>query len=74
MKSKQLARYYLESYIASLPNFRKYTLLEELNDGAIITHLFKSSLKDLKDYVRKVWIDSSPPKFIIKPCKKYGLI
>ena len=56
-----------EAHLASLPSDGSYDLLEELTSGAIITHLTEVSLDELKGYVRRTFIESSPPSFIIRP-------
>jgi len=56
-----------ENHMASLPIDGHYDLLEELTSGEIILHLNSTSLDELKSYVRKVFIESAPPCFIIRP-------
>ena len=63
---KSLRKAY-EFHMASLPINGHYDLLEELTSGEIILHLSSVSLDELKSYVRKVFIESAPPCFIIRP-------
>jgi len=63
---KSLRKSY-EAHMASLPTDGSYDLLEELSSGAIITHLTDVSLDELKEYVRRAFIESAPPSFIIRP-------
>ena len=56
-----------EAHMASLPSDKSYDLLEELTSGVIITHLTEVSLDELKSYVRRTFIESAPPSFIIRP-------
>ena len=56
-----------EAHLASLPTDGSYDLLEELSSGVIVTHLTDASLDDLKGYVRRTFIESAPPSFIIRP-------
>ena len=60
-----LTYYYLEQWIQSLPREATYMLCEELPSSSVITHLMSVSWVELAEYVRKVYIPSHPPKFII---------
>ena len=66
MKSTSLTYHYLESYVSALPRQYDYDVLEELRSGTIITHCVNVSHEEMKDYVRRVYIESCPPKFIIR--------
>ena len=65
MKSTSLTYHYLEMYVSALPTSYSYDVREELKSGTIITHCVNVSHEEMKDYVRKVYIESHPPKFVI---------
>ena len=65
MKSTSLTYHYLEMYVSALPTSYSYDVREELKSGMVITHCVDVSHEEMKDYVRKVYIESSPPKFVI---------
>ena len=60
-----MTRYYMEAYLTSLPVCHRYDVFEEC-DGQLLTHLNDVTLQEARDYCRMVYIDSSPPKFILK--------
>lgn len=60
-----MTRYYMESYLTSLPVCFRYNVLEECN-GQLLTHLTDVTLQEARDYCRLVYLDSHPPKFILK--------
>ena len=62
----QTLRKSYESHLASLSCDDSYDLLEELSSGTIITHLTEASVDELKTYVRRTFIEISPPSFIIR--------
>ena len=64
-------KYYFELYINSLSNRYRYDVREELKTGRLITHSVNVSYDEMKDYVRMVWIDSCPPKFVISVTQEY---
>ena len=66
MKTTSLTYQYLELYINALSRNYNYDVLEQLSSGQIITHLTDVSHTQMKDYVRRVYIESVPPKFIIQ--------
>ena len=65
MKSTSLTYHYLEMYVSSLPTSYRYDVREELKSGRVITHCVDVSCEEMKDYVRRVYIESVPPKFVI---------
>ena len=65
MKSTSLTYHYLEMYVSALPTSYRYDVREELKNGMIITHCKNVSHDQMKDYVRMVYIESVPPKFVI---------
>ena len=60
-----LTRHYLEMYITSLPRDEHYMVREETKSGSIVTHKVRCDWTEMRDYVRKVYIDAVPPRFII---------
>ena len=66
-----LVYHYFELYINSLSNRYRYDVREELKTGRLITHSVNVSYDEMKDYVRMVWIDSCPPKFVISVTQEY---
>lgn len=56
---------YAERYLNSLNPNHNYDIREELKSGVIITHEEDVSLQEAKDYVRRIWISSSPPNIIV---------
>ena len=67
MKTSSLTYQYLELYISSLSPRYRYDVSEELKSGRIIRHCTDVSYDEMKEYVRMVFIESSPPKFVITP-------
>ena len=63
----KLAKHYLETLMSSLPRGLSYSVKEQLSSGEIVTHKTCVDYETMKSYVRSVWIDSCPPKFIITP-------
>ena len=60
-----MTRYYMECYLTSLPVCHRYDVFEECG-GQLLTHLNDVTLQEARDYCRMVYIDSCPPKFILK--------
>tara|TARA_R110002012_G_scaffold10705_2_gene48497 strand:- start:154 stop:417 length:264 start_codon:yes stop_codon:yes gene_type:complete len=60
-----MTRYYMEAYLTSLPVCHRYDVFEECG-GQMLTHLNDVTLQEARDYCRMVYIDSSPPKFVLK--------
>ena len=60
-----MTRYYMEAYLTSLPVCHRYDLFEECG-GQLLTHLNDVTLQEARDYCRMVYIDSHPPKFVLK--------
>lgn len=60
-----MTRYYMESYLTSLPVCHRYDVFEECG-GQLLTHLNDVTLQEARDYCRMVYLDSHPPKFILK--------
>ena len=58
---------YVEKYINSLNPALRYSVKEELKSGTIVTHEENVSLMEAKDYVRRIWISSSPPNITVAP-------
>ena len=57
---------YAEKYMNGLnPNYC-YDVREELKSGMIVTHKENITLREAKDYVRMIWIESSPPNIILE--------
>ena len=65
MKVSSLTYQYLELYISTLSPSYRYDISEELKSGRIIRHCTDVSYDEMKEYVRMVFIESVPPKFII---------
>ena len=65
--SPTLAYHYFERYLTSLNPTIVYDIREELKSGKIVTHEVAVTHERVKEYTRMVWIDSSPPKFVIDP-------
>lgn len=57
---------YAEKYLNSLNPRHRYDVREELRSGTIVTHCTDVSLQEAKDYVRRCWIESVPPNFIVE--------
>ena len=57
---------YREKYINALNPRHRYDVREQLKSGQIITHCTDVTLQEAKDYVRMVWINSSPPNFLVE--------
>lgn len=60
-----MTRYYMECYLTSLPVCHRYDVYEECA-GQLLTHLNDVTLQEARDYCRMVYIDSHPPKFVLK--------
>ena len=60
-----MTRYYMEAYLTSLPVCHRYDVFEECS-GQMLTHLNDVTLQEARDYCRMVYIDSHPPKFVLK--------
>jgi len=60
-----MTRYYMEAYLTSLPVCHRYDVYEECG-GQLLTHLNDVTLQEARDYCRMVYIDSHPPKFVLK--------
>ena len=60
-----MTRYYMEAYLTSLPVCHRYDVFEECS-GQLLTHLNDVTLQEARDYCRMVYLDSHPPKFILK--------
>ena len=60
-----MTRYYMEAYLTSLPVCHRYDVFEECG-GQLLTHLNDVTLQEARDYCRLVYLDSHPPKFILK--------
>ena len=60
-----MTRYYMEAYLTSLPVCHRYDVFEECG-GQMLTHLNDVTLQEARDYCRMVYIDASPPKFVLK--------
>ena len=67
MKTSSLTYQYLELYISSLSPRYNYDVMEELKSGQIIRHCTDVSYDEMKEYVRMVYIEACPPKFVITP-------
>ena len=67
MKVSSLTYQYLELYISTLSPSYRYDVKEELRSGTIVRHCTDVSYDEMKEYVRMVYIEASPPKFIITP-------
>ena len=67
MKTSSLTYQYLELYISSLSPRYNYDVSEKLKSGTIIRHCTDVSYDEMKEYVRMVYVECSPPKFIITP-------
>ena len=70
LKKKELSKRLYKAYelhLASLDNSCLYDLTEELSSGCIINHLNEVTVDELKGYVRKTFIHSHPPMFLITP-------
>ena len=60
-----MTRYYMEAYLTSLPVCHRYDVFEECG-GQLLTHLNDVTLQEARDYCRMVYLDSHPPKFVLK--------
>ena len=73
LKKKELSKRLYKAYelhLASLDNSCLYDLTEELLSGCIINHLNEVTVDELKGYVRKTFIHSHPPMYLITPSVK----
>ena len=57
---------YAEKYLNALNPNHRYDVREELKSGMIVTHKEDVSLREAKDYIRMIWIESSPPNIIVE--------
>ena len=76
LKKKELSKRLYKAYelhLASLDNSCLYDLTEELSSGCIINHLNEVTIDELKSYVRKTFIHSHPPMYLITPSVKAEL-
>ena len=64
-RTSGLTYHYLEMYITTLPRDEYYMIREELPSGVIVTHETRVTWEEMRDYVRRVFIPSVPPRFII---------
>ena len=62
----KILRSMYEEQMSALPYNGCFDLIEELPSGKLINHLRGVDLDHLKQYVRMVFIDSAPPKFIFR--------
>jgi hypothetical protein len=70
LKKKELSKRLYKAYelhLASLDNSCLYDLTEELSSGCIVNHLNEVTVDELKGYVRKTFIHSHPPMYLITP-------
>ena len=68
LKKKELSKRLYKAYelhLASLDNSCLYDLTEELSSGCIINHLNEVTVDELKAYIRKTFIHSHPPMYLI---------
>ena len=63
--AKIIRRMY-EEQLSALTYNGRFDLIEELPSGTLINHLRGVELDDLKSYVRMVFVDAAPPRFIFK--------
>ena len=73
LKKKELSKRLYKAYelhLASLDNSCLYDLTEELSSGCIVNHLNEVTVDELKGYVRKTFIHSHPPMYLITPSVK----
>ena len=62
---------YAERYITSLNPNHNYDVREELKSGMIVTHKENVTLREARDYVRMIWIESHPPNIIVEVTKTW---
>ena len=55
-----------EEQMSALPYNGCFDLIEELPSGTLVNHLRGVSLDHLKEYVRMVFVDVAPPRFIFR--------
>jgi len=63
--AKIIRRMY-EEQLSALPYNGCFDLIEELPSGTLINHLRGVDLDHLKQYVRMVFVDAAPPRFIFR--------
>ena len=55
-----------EQTVSLLDPNKRYDLVEELRSGTVVTHLQGETPDELNRYIRKVFIHSHPPRFLIR--------
>ena len=62
----KIIRQMYEERLSELPYNGTFDLIEELPSGKLLNHLRGVNLDHLKQYVRMVFVDVAPPKFIFR--------
>ena len=60
-----------EEQMSALPYNGCFDLIEELPSGTLVNHLRGVNLDHLKQYVRMVFVDAAPPRFIFREVSIY---